>query len=168
MRFREEWHTLAHVMGGWNAKLRGAEREGKGAASAPPPGAPGIAGVQPLRSRAPEPNEPSINVEKPASLGRSRFQGRIENGLDRRRRRVEPMSPFACPSHYPSGVRSGREGCPWPPSKLPARPENGAQGAGAVGPASPPGHYVEAPAAALIRSLRVESSRNPGQRPALC
>jgi hypothetical protein len=40
-------------------------------------------------------------------------------------------------------------------------PLNGAQRAAAVGPASPSGHYVEAPAAAFFRSLRVENSRNP-------
>ncbi|MCW5712819.1 class I SAM-dependent methyltransferase (plasmid) [Shinella yambaruensis] len=32
MRFREEWHTMAHVMGGWSAKLRHAtENAGEGA-----------------------------------------------------------------------------------------------------------------------------------------
>ena len=32
MRFREEWHTMAHVMGGWSAKLRHAtESAGEGA-----------------------------------------------------------------------------------------------------------------------------------------
>ncbi|MBM7045467.1 hypothetical protein [Rhizobium lusitanum] len=30
MRFHEEWHTPAHVMGGWNAKLRRAEQKGEG------------------------------------------------------------------------------------------------------------------------------------------
>lgn len=34
---------------------------------------------------------------------------------------------------------------------------------GAVGPASPSGHYVKAPAAAFFRSLRVENSRNPAR-----
>jgi hypothetical protein len=38
---------------------------------------------------------------------------------------------------------------------------NGAQRAAAVGPASPSGHYVEAPAAPFFRSLRVQNSRNP-------
>ena len=44
----------------------------------------------------------------------------------------------------------------------------GAQLAGAVGPASPMGHDVEAPAAALLPHLRVENFRNPDLRPALC
>ncbi len=38
---------------------------------------------------------------------------------------------------------------------------NGAQRAAAVDPASPSGHYVEAPAAAFSRSLRFENSRYP-------
>ncbi|HEY0122177.1 MAG TPA: class I SAM-dependent methyltransferase [Rhizobium sp.] len=64
MRFHEEWHTLAHVMGGWNAKLRRAEREGKGAAPTPAPAAPGNDAVPAAEPRAPEPSEPSFGVEK--------------------------------------------------------------------------------------------------------
>ncbi|MDR6819807.1 hypothetical protein J2X76_005004 [Neorhizobium sp. 2083] len=68
VRFHEEWHTLAHIMGGWNAKLRRVEGQGKGAAPPPSPEAPGIDGAQPVRSRAPEPKEPPINVEKTGQL----------------------------------------------------------------------------------------------------
>ena len=68
MRFHEEWHTLAHVMGGWNAKLRRAEREGKGSAPMPRAEVPGIDIAQPVRSRTPEPNEPPFGVEKTGQL----------------------------------------------------------------------------------------------------
>lgn len=64
MRFHEEWHTLAHVMGGWNARLRRAEREGQGTA----PVAPGNDTVQATETRAAEPNEPSFGMEKSGQL----------------------------------------------------------------------------------------------------
>ncbi len=68
MRFHEEWHTLAHVMGGWNAKLRTAEREEKVTAPTISPTAPGNDGTQAAEPRAAKPNEPSFGVEKTGQL----------------------------------------------------------------------------------------------------
>ena len=63
MRFHEEWHTLAHVMGSWNAKLRRAEQEGKTAAPISTSAAPRHDGAQPA-----EPRAPSFDVEKTGQL----------------------------------------------------------------------------------------------------
>ncbi|MDK4742657.1 class I SAM-dependent methyltransferase [Rhizobium sp. CNPSo 3464] len=59
MTFHEEWHTLAHVMGGWNAKLCRVEREGKGA----PPMSNAVAPKYD-RAQSAEPKAPSFDVEK--------------------------------------------------------------------------------------------------------
>ncbi|WP_349962908.1 N-6 DNA methylase [Rhizobium sp. ZPR3] len=59
MKFHEEWHTLAHVMGGWNAKLRRAEREGKGAVPMSTPVPPRHEKAQPAVPKA-----ASFDVEK--------------------------------------------------------------------------------------------------------
>ena len=37
MRFREEWHTMAHVMGGWSGKLRRAQENGGAGDGRPQP-----------------------------------------------------------------------------------------------------------------------------------
>lgn len=60
MRFREEWHTMAHVMGGWSAKLRHAtENAGEGAKEraipvAAPRWAPVVAGVSTKPKHGPD------------------------------------------------------------------------------------------------------------------
>ncbi len=74
------------------------------------------------------------------------------------RRCIGGASPIlgVCPSRPPSKRRgTGPRGAPCaPPLGAPRPPmKNGAQGAGAVDPASPSGHYVEAPAAALLPLL---------------
>ncbi|WP_245294469.1 N-6 DNA methylase [Rhizobium aegyptiacum] len=68
IRFREEWHTLAHVMGGWNAKLRGAGQEGKGSAPMPRAEVPGIDVVRAGKPRTVESREPSFAVENTGQL----------------------------------------------------------------------------------------------------
>ncbi|MBY3349089.1 N-6 DNA methylase [Rhizobium laguerreae] len=61
MRFREEWHTMAHVMGGWSAKLGRAgekhRRWGYGSSIRIPPGAAAVA----AKSFAPK-QEPSATA----------------------------------------------------------------------------------------------------------
>ena len=55
-----------------------------------------------------------------------------------------------------------------PRNTPPMSHENGTQGAEAVGPASPSGHYVEAPAAALIPLIGRREFPKSRRRPALC
>ncbi len=68
MRFHEEWYTLAHVMGGWNAKLRRADGEGKGTAPMPTPATQGSDESQAGGPSAAEPNGPSFGMEKSGQL----------------------------------------------------------------------------------------------------
>jgi hypothetical protein len=68
MKFHEEWRTLAHVMGGWNAKLRSAERQGKVTAPMPTSTAPGNDVAQETEPRAAEPSDPSFGMEKSGQL----------------------------------------------------------------------------------------------------
>ena len=68
MRFHEEWHTLAHIMGGWNAKLREAQREGKGAAPTLTPAVPGNDSLQPAQPHAVKSESTSFGVEKTGQL----------------------------------------------------------------------------------------------------
>lgn len=68
MRFREHWHTMAHAMGGWSAKLGGArERTGAGAMALPPvipPRAPVVA----AKSSAPKQEPLATAIERNAQL----------------------------------------------------------------------------------------------------
>lgn len=67
MKFHEEWRTLAHVMGGWDAKLKSAERVGK---STPPSSSAAFRNDvrQPAEQSAAEPKEPSFGIEKTGQL----------------------------------------------------------------------------------------------------
>jgi len=64
MRFREEWCTLAHVMGGWDAKLRRAEDVSKSRRSVLPV-APTPAAARPTAS---ERDRPPLLTEKTGQL----------------------------------------------------------------------------------------------------
>jgi hypothetical protein len=70
MRFREEWHTMAHVMGGWSAKLRYArENVGAGAEEgALPIAAPRRAAVVAGGSAAPKEEASSPVIERNGQL----------------------------------------------------------------------------------------------------
>lgn len=74
MRFREEWHTMAHVMGGWSAKLRHAREDaGAGAATeerARPVAVPRRAAVVAGGSGAPKqkPSAPAIEGNRQLRL----------------------------------------------------------------------------------------------------
>ena len=83
--------------------------------------------------------------------------------------RIERMKLLSSPKpHRAAWVRC--EGCPWRPTPRNSPPahEHGAQGAGAVVPLPLRATLLKLLRLPFIRSLRVENSRNPGRRPALC
>lgn len=68
MRFREDWHTMAHVMGGWSAKLgKGWESAGAGA-RALPPAIPQRAAAAAANSSAPKQEPSATAVERNGQL----------------------------------------------------------------------------------------------------
>jgi len=68
MKFHEEWRTLAHVIGGWKAKLRSAEREGMAIAPVPMPATPGSEAAHAVRPNPSKPEASSFGVEKTGQL----------------------------------------------------------------------------------------------------
>ena len=68
MKFHEEWRTLAHVMGGWDAKLRRARREETAAEPMTKPAAPGNDAAQSVRPDPAKPQTSSFGVEKTGQL----------------------------------------------------------------------------------------------------
>ncbi|WP_202800425.1 class I SAM-dependent methyltransferase [Sinorhizobium fredii] len=68
MRFREDWHTMAHVMGHWSVKLgKGWESAGAGARALPPAMPPRAAAVA-ANSSAPKQEQSATAVERNGQL----------------------------------------------------------------------------------------------------
>jgi hypothetical protein len=68
MRFRENWHTMAHVMGSWSAKLGTAGESTGSGAMARPPAIPRRAAAVAASSSAPKLEPSATAIERNGQL----------------------------------------------------------------------------------------------------
>ena len=68
MRFRQDWHTMAHVMGGWSAKFGRAGEIADAGAIDPHPAMPKRAAAHGVGPSAPEPAPSQTAIEKNGQL----------------------------------------------------------------------------------------------------
>lgn len=113
MRFHEEWSTLAHVMGGWNAKLRRGEQEGKGTAPMVSPQHPEMTLRKPLNRAPPRRVNRPLVSKKPANSGCSSVPSECEGQYPAF---VLSMSiqPLSCPLPLSRRCGTGTRGAPGP------------------------------------------------------